>query len=388
MRIMMLHNRYEIRGGEDESTDAECSLLRDVGYEVELLECNNSIIGNEMTLTSAAMTTLWSKQWYRRVDEAMAAKRYDVLHVQNFFPLISPSVYYAAAKHRVPVVQSIRNYRLICPAASLFREGKYCTDCVDSVLKLPAIRHACYRGSKAGTGVLAGMIALHTMFGTWRTKVNTYVAISQFVRDRLIEGGFPAEKITVKPNFAQLNGDVDPSMGTKDFILYVGRITREKGADLLLEAYRRSGTNLPLKIIGAGDLHIPRELAERVILMGKLPLAQVYAQMREALCVVMPGAWPEPFGRVAVEAFANGAAVIASDIAGCSEIIEHERTGWLFPPGDMVALASLISRLSARRQDVLAMGATARLVWAERYSPQANVGFLTDIYDKAVGSAT
>ena len=384
----MLHNRYEIRGGEDESTDAECSLLRDVGYEVELLECNNSIIGNEMTLTSAAMTTLWSKQWYRRVDEAMAAKRYDVLHVQNFFPLISPSVYYAAAKHRVPVVQSIRNYRLICPAASLFREGKYCTDCVDSVLKLPAIRHACYRGSKAGTGVLAGMIALHTMFGTWRTKVNTYVAISQFVRDRLIEGGFPAEKITVKPNFAQLNGDVDPSMGTKDFILYVGRITREKGADLLLEAYRRSGTNLPLKIIGAGDLHIPRELAERVILMGKLPLAQVYAQMREALCVVMPGAWPEPFGRVAVEAFANGAAVIASDIAGCSEIIEHERTGWLFPPGDMVALASLISRLSARRQDVLAMGATARLVWAERYSPQANVGFLTDIYDKAVGSAT
>ena len=384
----MLHNRYEIRGGEDESTDAECSLLRDVGYEVELLECNNSIIGNEMTLTSAAMTTLWSKQWYRRVDEAKAAKRYDVLHVQNFFPLISPSVYYAAAKHRVPVVQSIRNYRLICPAASLFREGKYCTDCVDSVLKLPAIRHACYRGSKAGTGVLAGMIALHTMFGTWRTKVNTYVAISQFVRDRLIEGGFPAEKITVKPNFAQLNGDVDPSMGTKDFILYVGRITREKGADLLLEAYRRSGTNLPLKIIGAGDLHIPRELAERVILMGKLPLAQVYAQMREALCVVMPGAWPEPFGRVAVEAFANGAAVIASDIAGCSEIIEHERTGWLFPPGDMVALASLISRLSARRQDVLAMGATARLVWAERYSPQANVGFLTDIYDKAVGSAT
>ena len=384
----MLHNRYEIRGGEDESTDAECSLLRDVGYEVELLECNNSIIGNEMTLISAAMTTLWSKQWYRRVDEAMAAKRYDVLHVQNFFPLISPSVYYAAAKHRVPVVQSIRNYRLICPAASLFREGKYCTDCVDSVLKLPAIRHACYRGSKAGTGVLAGMIALHTMFGTWRTKVNTYVAISQFVRDRLIEGGFPAEKITVKPNFAQLNGDVDPSMGTKDFILYVGRITREKGADLLLEAYRRSGTNLPLKIIGAGDLHIPRELAERVILMGKLPLAQVYAQMREALCVVMPGAWPEPFGRVAVEAFANGAAVIASDIAGCSEIIEHERTGWLFPPGDMVALASLISRLSARRQDVLAMGATARLVWAERYSPQANVGFLTDIYDKAVGSAT
>lgn len=384
----MLHNRYEIRGGEDESTDAECSLLRDVGYEVELLEANNSIIGNEMTLTSAAMTTLWSKQWYRRVDEAMAAKRYDVLHVQNFFPLISPSVYYAAAKHRVPVVQSIRNYRLICPAASLFREGKYCTDCVDSVLKLPAIRHACYRGSKAGTGVLAGMIALHTMFGTWRTKVNTYVAISQFVRDRLIEGGFPAEKITVKPNFAQLNGDVDPSMGTKDFILYVGRITREKGADLLLEAYRRSGTNLPLKIIGAGDLHIPRELAERVILMGKLPLAQVYAQMREALCVVMPGAWPEPFGRVAVEAFANGAAVIASDIAGCSEIIEHERTGWLFPPGDMVALASLISRLSARRQDVLAMGATARLVWAERYSPQANVGFLTDIYDKVVGSAT
>ena len=382
MKILMLHNRYDIRGGEDESTDAECSLLRQMGHEIVLLEAFNSNIGNGLGLVKTVKDTFWSSDWFNRVERLLSDGGFDVMHVQNFFPLISPSVYFAAKKHGVPVVQAVRNYRLICPAASLFRDGHYCDECLQKTFKWPAVKYSCYRGSRAGSAVLASMTAFHKFKGTWRDKVHTYVAISQYVRERLIEGGFPAEKIVVKPNFAHLEtgGRAPDTPPTKEFILYVGRLTEEKGAHLLLKAYEDSGSTVPLKLIGAGELELPPSLRGRVEIAGKKPLSEVYENMRRSLAVVMPGAWPEPFGRVAVEAFANGAPVIASDIAGCSEIISHGKTGLLFKPGNVDELALAIKEVQRSPQAFERMGDAARQEYLRLYTPSVNAIYLDTLY--------
>ena len=197
----MIHNRYRVRGGEDESTDAEVALLRSRGHEVRLLEAKNDAIEGVGRSALAALTTTWSRHWAKEVDGVLAEKHYDILHVQNFFPMISPSVYYAAARHAVPVVQSVRNYRLICASANLFRDDNYCADCVGRSFAWPGVVHRCYRGSLPGSAAIAAMQAAHRLIGTWKNKVAVYVALTNYVRDRLIEGGFPAAKIVVKPNF-------------------------------------------------------------------------------------------------------------------------------------------------------------------------------------------
>src|SRR5882757_8921508 len=226
MKILMLHNRYLVPGGEDQSSAAEVALLRGHGHAVEFLEEDNRRV-EQLGKARTALRTVWSRESYRRIDEKLRGGQFDILHVQNFFPLWSPSVYYAASRNRVPVVQTLHNYRLMCANALLFRDQHLCQECLGRFLPWRGVVHACYRNSRAASAVVASMVGAHKLAGTWRKRVAMYIAVSGFARDIYITGGLPPEKIVVKPNF--IHPSPVPGGGGGGYALYVGRLSTEKG---------------------------------------------------------------------------------------------------------------------------------------------------------------
>jgi glycosyltransferase involved in cell wall biosynthesis len=222
----MLHNRYLIGGGEDQSTIAEITLLRDRGCTVDYFEVNNENI-KALGKTKTAIQAIWSHSSYEEVQKRLTMFKYDILHVQNFFPLLSPSVYYAAQDNGVAVVQSLRNYRLLCPGALFFRDGKICEDCLNQPIPWPGILHGCYRESRGATSVVTAMLTAHRFLKTFETQVNAFIALTEFTREKYIQGGLPPDKIWVKPNF--LFSDPGVGKGDGKFALFVGRLSPEKG---------------------------------------------------------------------------------------------------------------------------------------------------------------
>ncbi|MCC2663159.1 MAG: glycosyltransferase, partial [Geminicoccaceae bacterium] len=199
-----------------------------------------------------ALKTVWSSESYHILRHRLKERKYDLVHVQNFFPLISPAIYYAARAEGVRVVQSLRNYRLLCPSAVLFRDGQLCQECVGRSVAWPGIVHACYRGSRGGTATVAAMLAFHRQLRTWERMVDVFIALTAFARDKLVEGGLPADKIVVKPNFVA--DDPAPGTGTAGYALFVGRLSPEKGLGTVLEAWQRLRGAIPLKVVGEGPL--------------------------------------------------------------------------------------------------------------------------------------
>lgn len=385
MRILLVHNHYQVRGGEDESVAAEARLLQAAGHEVKIYSESNDQVA-AMTSLSLARRTVWSSEAYHLVRRRLQASRYDVVHVQNFFPLISPSVYYAARDENVPVVQTLRNYRLLCPNGLFFRHGQVCEDCLGKALPYPGVVHRCYRNSWSASSAVAAMLVIHRILRTWQTTVRLYVTLTNFARDKLIQGGLPEDKIVVKPNF--VDPDPGPGTGGGDYALYVGRLSVEKGLDTLLAAWQRVGDRLPLKIVGDGPLveHIAQVAAQSSYLewLGRQPIAEVYALMGDATVVIFPSTWYETFGRVAIEAFAKGTPVIATNIGAIAEIIESGRTGLHFRPGDADDLAAKVTWLLARPQELARMRREARAVFETHYTAHNNYEQLMALYSRAV----
>jgi glycosyltransferase involved in cell wall biosynthesis len=384
MRIMTVHNRYQIRGGEDECYEAEVSLLRQMGHPVEVYEEDNDRVAAIAKLRMLA-TTIWSGETYQAVKKKLVETACDVVHVQNFFPLISPSVYYAARAEGVPVVQTLHNYRLLCPNALFFRAGKVCEDCLGKPIPYAGVMHSCYRGSVVASGGVATMLTVHRAMKTWTQAVDLYIALTEFARQKFIEGGLPAERIVVKPNF--VNPDPGVGSGQGGYALFVGRLSVEKGLDTLLDAWEGLGTKLPLKIVGDGPLvdqvlEATKRLPQ-VEWLGRKPMAEVHALMGEATVLVFPSKWYETFGRVAVEAFAKGTPVIAANIGAIAELVDSGRTGLHFRPGDAADLATQIEWVLENPAQLAQMRQEARAEFEAKYTAQKNYETLLEIYSKA-----
>lgn len=385
MRVLMLHDHYLVRGGEDESTDAEVAALRAHGVEVDLLEEDNRRIAEIGKLRTAART-LWSQESYRDVRTRLAQRRYDVVHVQNFFPLLSPAVHYAARAEGVASIQALRNYRLFCLNGFFFRNGAVCEECLGAKVPWPGIRHRCYRHSLAGSTTVAAMQALHHQLSTWEYCVDLFVAPTEFARQKAISGGLAAKRIVVKPNFVS----PDPGIGggTGGYLLFIGRLSPEKGLEVLLKALRlvRDSRAVRLKIVGEGPM--ADDLSGSVEWLGRMPLSAVYELVGEAHAVVVPSTWYETFGRVIVEAYAKGTPVIASNLGALAELVEDGATGLLFRPGDAADLASkLIDILSCGEAKIAAMRRAARVRYEAKYTAARNVETLIGFYELAAGRA-
>lgn len=384
MRVLSIHNSYQIRGGEDESREAEERLLREMGHIVDVYEENNNRLATINSIQMAA-NTVWSQQAYQTVKQRLTKQPHDIVHVQNFFPLISPSVYYAAKSEGVPVVQTLRNYRLLCPNALFFRNGSVCEDCLGKAVPLPGLWHGCYRESQIATGGVATMLTVHRVMQTWMKMVDVYIALTEFARQKFIQGGFPPEKIVVKPNF--VNPDPGVGEGRGGYALYVGRLSVEKGLDTLLAAWEKLGKQLPLKIVGDGPLadrvvEATKRL-ESVEWLGRRPMPEVYNLMGEAKVVIFPSKWYETFGRVAVEAFAKGTPVIAANIGAIAELIEHRRTGLHFQPGDAADLATQVEFALSHPSELAKMRKEVRWEFEAKYTAKENYRQLMEIYKLA-----
>lgn len=389
MRVLVLHNRYQLAGGEDAVVRAEVALLSSRGHAVRRLEVSNDGIGGVASRVRAAGRAVWSFASEREVARAIAEAQPDVAHVHNFFPLLSPSVYRACRRAGVAVVQTLHNYRLLCPGALLFRDGAPCQDCLGRAVPWPAVLHGCYRGSRAATAPVAAMLAVHRALGTWTEQVDVYLAPTRFVRDRFVEGGFPADRIEVKPHF--VGGDPVAGEGRGGYALAVGRISEEKGFRLLLSAWERLGRAVPLKIVGEGPLLDALRGASAALpgveWLGALPQAEVRRLMQGASLLVAPSLCYETFAMVVIEAFAAGLPVVAAGHGALAELVEDGRTGAHFPPGSAAGLAGAVTRLLSRADELPVLRRNARAEFEARYDEAANHAALLRTYARAVARA-
>ncbi len=378
-RVLMVHNAYMQAGGEDGVVAAELSLLRERGHEVLEFRRDNHDT-RTMSRAQLAAQTLWSATTHSQALDLLRLHRPDVVHVHNTFPLISPSLYWACAQLGVPVIQTLHNFRLACPQAMFLREGKVCESCLGKT-PWPALVHACYRGSRAQTAVMFGMLAVHRAAGTFTRKVSRYIALTEFSRQKFIQGGLPADRLVVKPNF--VNGGPLPDSTARQHMLFVGRLSAEKGIAVLGQAWRECA-GLQLRVIGQGEESQALPSHPGITMLGRQHATFVTKEMRAATALVLPSVCFENFPLTVAEAYANGLPVIASDIGALTELVEHGVTGLLFKVGDAEHLSRTLKWAAAHPDEMARMGHNARARYESRYTPEINYRQLTAIYRSAI----
>ncbi len=386
MKILFVHNSYQHVGGEDTVLQAEIRLLTKNGQEVCLAGRDNQSIDSIFAKLNAFKGVVYSK--FAKLWMAEQIKQYqpDIVHVHNFFPLLSPSIYDACIEAAVPVIQTLHNYRTICPGALLMRGGQVCELCV-SGSPYQAILHRCYKNSIPGTFAVAKMVFYHRSKGTWREKVDRFIALTDFAKNKFVEAGFPEEKIVVKPNFVE-----DPlnikSKGLREAkAFFVGRISREKGVSGLMSAWDH--LNYPLLLAGDGpEFEGLKNSCDNnaITFLGTQSKEQVYDLMTHSQFLVMPSIWYEGFPMVLVEAFAHGLPVICSRLGGMAEIVEDGVTGLHFEAGNADDLAKKVRWMIAHLEECEQMGKNARLEYEKKYTPEKNYEMLMDIYQQAIDS--
>jgi glycosyltransferase involved in cell wall biosynthesis len=387
-----VYHAYLNRGGEDEVFDDEAALLEANGHRVHRLRVEADPLREPSRPAQAriAAGSIWSRRGYRVLEDALREHRPEVVHFHNTFPLLSPSAYVAARRSGAAVVHTLHNYRMVCPANTLFRDGRPCDDCVGRAVPLPAVRHACYHGSRAQTAVITAMLSLHRARGTWRDDIHLYLTPTEFARQQFIRGGVAAEQIAVKPNF--VDHDPPPRSGPGSGFLVVGRLVGHKGIATVLDAWRSLPAGIELHVIGDGPMSedVRRAAAELpdVHLLGRQPREVVLAEMQAARAFLFPSTWYETFGITVVEAYASSLPVIASDIGPVgAELVTAGETGLLVPPGDAAALAEQVRWAWAHPAEMAAMGEAARARYASTYTGAATYRVLVDLYERAIERA-
>lgn len=383
LRVLIVHSAYQQRGGEDSVVEAETALLRRHGHEVALLLRHNDEV-KQLSLLDVAAQTMWSRVTTQQVRDQIATFRPDVIHVHNTLPLVSPSVFWAAAKAGVPVVQTLHNFRMLCPQATFLREGRVCEDCIGK-LPWPAVVHRCYRSSYAQTGAVAVMLALHRGMGTYRHKVSRYIALNAFCKAKFVEGGLAADRIDVKPNF--VDWVPEPQWENRSGGLYIGRLSVEKGVQVLMQAMRL-GADHRLQVIGSGPFESEMRDVAGTAYLGMQSLSEILARLAHAAYLVLPSVCYEGFPRTLVEAFASGVPVIASRHGSLQELVSDGHTGLLCEPGNAQDLLDKIRWADAHPQEMRRMGRAARDEYERRYTPERNCEELITVYRRAMRDAS
>jgi glycosyltransferase involved in cell wall biosynthesis len=389
MRILKVHSYYTQPGGEDTVFLAESALLRSQGHEVvEYLEYNQKI--EVLNPAAVALQTLWSRSSYHKLKRFLDETSPDLVHFHNTFPLISPSAYYACQELNLPVVQTLDNQRLICPASKFYRHGKLCLDCLGRVPAWPGVLHACYHDSRLHTAVVASMVALHHCLGTWQTKIDIFLCSTNFYRDLFVQAGFQADKIVVMPHFVQPPRSTFIKK-TGDYALFIGRLDPEKGIKTLFEAWRH--LDFPLKIRGGGQLEgwaksfVRQSGMDTIEFIGRLEDQELSDLIANARFLVMPSeGYYETFGMVIVEAYSRGVPVVASNLGVVPELVSDQQTGLLFEPGNASDLAEKASWMWSHPAEANTMGLKGLLTYQNRFTDVQCYQTLNEVYEKLINS--
>lgn len=386
MKIVYCHNYYRLRGGEDISFESDLQLLRERGHTVIPFIRENANINDNKPLSMAA-NTVWNRSTYKEMLELLRAERPDVLHCNNLFPQISVSVYSAAKKLKIPVVQALRNYRSLCANSLFFRDGHVCTNCLGSKGSWQGIRYACYRNNRLATSAVVAMQLFHS-FTKVRTKlVDAFFTPTRFAREIHIRGGFPSESLFVRSNFVATDVGMNSQPGEN--AVFIGRLSGEKGVSTVLEAWQKRRIDIPLIIIGDGPDRAALEAEAvgnpNIVFTGRLSTQNVTQHLVNARVLIMPSICFETFGRTMAEAFAQGIPVIASRLGTMIELVDNGRNGFLFEPGNANELAEAMqSFLALDEQQSMQMRLAARETYCQRFSPEVSYQMLLKVYEYAL----
>jgi glycosyltransferase involved in cell wall biosynthesis len=389
LKILVAHNFYQHPGGEDAVCASETRLLREAGHEViEFMRYNDEIQEySPIEKVHLAWQTSWSGRVHQDLRDILARESPDIAHFHNTFPLISPSAYYACSAASVPVVQTLHNYRLLCPGGNLFRGGRICEECVSHSL-LRSIVHGCYHGSRLASAPVAGMLAVHGLLNTWAEQVDLFLVCTEFARRKFVDAGFDEKHIRVKPNF--IAPDPGSSFRSGTTALYVGRLSQEKGPQLLPAAWSKLDEAIPLEIAGEGPLHTSLEAdcarhgLQSVQFTGWLDAQAAVERLQAARFLVVPSVCYEGFPMVIAEAYACGVPVIAAGHGGLAEIVRDGRTGLHFAPGNADDLAAKVEWAWRHPQEMEVMGRSARMEFETKYNASAALNGLECAYESVL----
>lgn len=392
MKLLLIHNSHRSgsSSGDDAVFENEAKLLEKNGHVVIKFNPINDEF-DKCTLVKKLFTVLqipWSFNSYKKVKKILQKKKPDIVHVHNIFPLLSPSIYYAASSEGIPVVQTLHDYRFLCPVAFLMRDGEVCEECKDRS-PLRSVRHGCFNKSRIKTLPLALMLKLHQSLNTFKKdKINAYICLSEFQRKIFTKAGFDEKRIFIKPNFVK--DTFNPSKKARgDYVVFIGRLGNEKGVKTLIEAWRAL-PDIPLKIIGDGpDAYYFKELVKKyritnIEFSGYHSHHECMEILDNAKFLIMPSIWYETFGLVVIEAFSHAKPVIASRLGAMADIVRDSETGYLFEPGISEDLANKVRLLWFDRGDVERMGQNARREYEAKYTPERNYKMLMGIYEEVM----
>lgn len=387
VKVLMVHNYYQMRGGEDAVFEMESKLLEERGHEViRITEHNDRIRG--MSALSVAAGAFRSCASERRIDEAIRAHRPGLAHFHNTFPLISPGAYAACRAQRVPIVQTLHNFRIMCPAGTFLRNGADCFDCLGKPLALPGILHACYRHSRAQSALSASVHAWHRAAGTYAGMVDAFIALSEHSRELFVRGGLPREKIHVRPNGIPDHGAGDHAGG---YALFCGRLSEEKGIMTVLEAFSASA-HIPLKVVGDGPLRqrVEKRIAEipqhNISVLGQVPNDELIRLMKGATLLVFASECLENCPLVLIEAMSTGLPITAARSPSVEELTGRGAGASYFPRGDVVSMRERISELWGNREMQDGFKRSSRETYVKNLSPEASGASLEAIYAKVISS--
>lgn len=378
-KILIVHNYYQIPGGEDTVVANEKKLLEEHGQSVTLYTRSNSELKdlNFAGKLLLPVNTIFNFRTHREIKSIIKKEHIDIVHVHNTLNLISPSVYYAAKSCHVPVVQTVHNFRLVCPGATFYRDGHICEDCPAHGMKC-AVRHRCYRGSRLQTLACAMSTRIHSLLGIYK-KIN-YICLTEFTKKKLA-GIAPDDHIYIKPNFVfDFGGKAEPD----DYYVFVGRLEEIKGINLLVDAFKLL-PDIKLKIVGTGveaetvKSRIAAEGITNIELAGYKERNEVNEIVRKSKALIMCSQWYETFGMVIAEAYSNGVPVIVGNIGNIKDLVIPDKTGMLFEYNSAKALADTVIRFEDNYS--AEYGRNAYEYYRQTLTPDKNYELLSDIYN-------
>jgi len=390
MKILICHNFYQHRGGEEETVFREKELLEKKGHKVVFFTRNSREIESFHFFHKIIFLfeVFFSVSIYRKLKQLIKKKKPDIVHIHNIFPLLSPAVYYAAKSCNVPVVQTLHNYRFLClNGLFLQNNGKICEKCKKGNF-ISGILNKCYRSSFLQSVAMAFVLSVHRKLGTFHKKIDCFISPSNFLKDKFAGVGFPENRIFVKPHFTEISDGVKTD-DFENYAVYMGRLSKEKGLFTLIKAFKGIlGVNL--KILGEGqirgelDNYIEKEQIKNVSLLGYIKGVAKEEILKKARFLVLPSECYENMPYSILESFARGVPVIASKIGGLRELVTDGYNGLLFEPGNAGDLADKIKELAGNKEVLLEMRKNVYETARERFSETAGYENLMKIYRRGI----
>lgn len=391
MKILLVHNFYgsAAPSGENHVFEAERTMLEQRGHEVQAFTRHSDEIRFNGTwgVAKGACSTPWNPWMANSLRRFVENFQPDVVHVHNTFPLLSPAIFHAIGT-RAACVLTLHNYRIFCPAGIPMRAGKVCTECLDCKSPLPSLKFGCYRRNHLATVPLAISVGLHRLLETWTRKVDGFINLSVFQQQRMVEAGLPRSKCHVKANFFPGQPNVTPWSKRKPYVVFVGRLSAEKGVHNLLRAWQSWGKEAPeLRLVGDGEL---KQQLERmsvglpVRFLGQIPPSRAQSQIAQARLLVLPSEWFETFGLVVMEALALGTPAAVSNLGSLPSIVKDGESGVVFQPADPDSLLNTVRNVWKTPGLLEKYGKVAREIFEDKYTESVNYNKLMAIYEKAI----